>query len=59
MFVKQLLKIGNFKNVTLMLYNLEGSNREESRREGTCVCLWMIHVDVRQKSSLYCKVIIL
>ena len=30
-----------------------------SMREGTCVCLWMIHVDVWQKSSQYCKVIIL
>ena len=29
------------------------------RREGTHVCLWPIHVDVRQKPSQYCKVIIL
>ena len=29
------------------------------RREGTHVCLWPIHDDVRQKPSQYCKVIIL
>jgi len=26
------------------------------KREGTCVYLWMIHDDVWQKSSQYCKV---
>ena len=30
-----------------------------STREGTCVYLWMINVDVWQKSSQYRKVIIL
>ena len=29
------------------------------KREGPCVCLWLIHVDVWQKQSQYCKVIIL
>ena len=29
------------------------------KKEGTCVCLWLIHVDIWQKSSQYCKVIIL
>ena len=29
------------------------------RSEGTHVCLWPIHVDVWQKPSQYCKVIIL
>ena len=29
------------------------------KREGTCVCLWLIHVVVWQKQSQYCKVIIL
>ena len=28
-------------------------------KEGTCVCLWLIHVDVWQKPSLEYKVIIL
>ena len=36
----------------------EGSGRGTSRKE-THVCLWPIHVDVWQKSSQYCKVIIL
>ena len=26
-----------------------------SKREGTCVYLWLIHVDVWQKSKQYCK----
>ena len=25
------------------------------RREGTYVCLWQIHVDIRQKQAEYCK----
>ena len=29
------------------------------RREGTHICLWLIHVDVWQRPSQYCKVIIL
>ena len=29
------------------------------KREGTCVYLWLIHVDVWQKSTQYCKAIIL
>ena len=29
------------------------------RREGTHVCLWLSHVDVWQRPSQYCKVIIL
>ena len=29
------------------------------KRDGTDVYLWLIHVDVWQKSSQYCKVIIL
>ena len=29
------------------------------KREGTYVCLWLIHIDVWQKSSQYCKAIIL
>ena len=29
------------------------------RREGTHVCLWMILVDVWQRPTQYCKVIIL
>ena len=37
----------------------EGSVGEGFRREGTHVCLLPIHVDVWQKPSQYCKVIIL
>ena len=29
------------------------------KREGTYVYLWLIHVDVRQKPTQYCKVITL
>ena len=29
------------------------------RREGTCVYPWLIHIDVWQKPTLYCKAIIL
>ena len=41
--------------------NLEGWDGEGGRfkREGTYVKLWLIHTEVWQKSSQYCKVIIL
>ena len=29
------------------------------KKEGTCVYLWLIHVDVQQKLTQYCKAIIL
>ena len=29
------------------------------RREGTYVCLWLIHVDIWQKTTKFCKAIIL
>ena len=29
------------------------------KRAGTYVCLWLIHVDVQQKPTQYCKAIIL
>ena len=32
---------------------------EKFKKEGTRGCLWLIHVDIWQKPSLYCKVIIL
>ena len=42
--------------------NLEGWGGrevgEEFRKEGSHVCLWLIPVDVWQKPSQYCKVII-
>ena len=42
--------------------NLEGRGGrevgEEFRKEGSHVCLWLIPVDVWQKPSQYCKVII-
>ena len=36
----------------------EGGGREV-KREGAYVCLWPIHVDISQKLSQYCNVIIL
>ena len=41
--------------------NLEGWDEEGGgfKREGTYVYLWPIHVDVWQKPTQYCKVIIL
>ena len=29
------------------------------KREETCVCLWLIHADVWQKPTQYCKAIVL
>ena len=41
--------------------NLEGRGEEEGgggcRREGLHVCPWLIHADVQQRPSQYCKVI--
>ena len=40
----------------------DGMGRERGggyRIEGTNVCLWLVHTDVWQKPSQYCKVIIL
>ena len=57
---------GNQKSV--LCDNLEGwggvgwggeGGGGQFRREGTQVCLWPIHVDVWQKPSQYCKVIII
>ena len=55
-----------------MLYDSENSNlvlcdnieewdgvEGRFKREGTYVCLWLIHVDVLQKPTQYCKAIIL
>ena len=43
--------------------NLEGWDRWEMggrfKREGTYVYLWLIHVDVWQKTTKFCKAIIL
>ena len=43
---------------SLKAWGGEGGERV-FRREGTHVYLWLIHVDVWQKLSQYCKVIIL
>ena len=47
---------------TEALSNLGGWNRmgrwEEGSREGTYVCLWLIHVDISQKTTKFCKAII-
>ena len=43
--------------------NLEGWDGMESgrevEREGPCVFLWLVHADIGQKSTQYCKAIIL
>ena len=40
--------------------NLEGWERGgRFKREGTYVYQWLIHVDVRQKATQYCKAITL
>ena len=48
---------------SVLSFNPEEQDRREVggrfKREETCVCLWLIHVDTWQKPSLYCKVIIL
>ena len=31
---------------------------ERFKGEGTYICLWLIHADVRQKPTQYCKAII-
>ena len=33
--------------------------RGRFKREGSYVCLWLIHVDVQQKPTQHCKAIIL
>ena len=43
---------------SLEAWDGEGS-RGRFKRERTYVCLWLIHVDVWQKLSLYCKALIL
>ena len=39
--------------------NLEGWDGEEGEREGAYIYLWLIHVDVWQKPTQFCKTIIL
>ena len=62
------IAIGNFLCVAgnpkpVLCDNLEGKTGRELgggfRREGTYVCLWLIHVDVGQKPIQYCKLVIL
>ena len=51
-----------FRDTKLVLSdNLEGWDGEENgrfKREGTYVYLWLIHVDVWQKTTKFCKAII-
>ena len=39
--------------------NLEGWDRKGDGREGIYAYLWLIYVDVRQKTTKFCKAIIL
>ena len=47
----------------MLCKNLEGWDQVEMggnfKREGTYVYLWLIHVDIWQKPTQYCKAIIL
>ena len=49
------------KSNLVLCDNIEEWDGVEGRfkREGTYVCLWLIHVDVLQKLTQYCKAIIL
>ena len=42
-----------------MVKDGEGDGRGRFKREGTYVYLWLIHVDVWQKPTKFCKAIIL
>ena len=46
--------IFGFEPCEIVIQNL----KKETKREGTYVYLWLIHVDVWQKSNQYCKAII-
>ena len=39
--------------------NPEGWDGLGGGRDGTCVYLWLIHVDIQQKQTKYCKATIL
>ena len=45
--------------ICLLCDNLEGWDGVGGGREGTYVYLWLIHADVWQKPTQYCKAIIL
>ena len=46
-------------SVATQRVGMEWEVGERFKREGTYVYLWLIHIDVRQKSTQYCKAIIL
>ena len=45
--------------ICLLCDNLEGWDGVGGGREGTYVYLWLIHADVWQKPTQYCKAIVL
>ena len=45
----------DFETCEIVIQNL----KKETKTEGTYIYLWLIHVDVWQKSNQYCKAIIL
>ena len=49
----------NQGSVTTERGGMEKEVEGRLKREGTNVSLWLIHVDVWQKSTQYCKAIIL
>ena len=55
------LTASEYQHVADVCDNLEGWDRvgRRFRREGTCVHLWLIHVDVWQKPTQYHKAITL
>ena len=48
-----------FFNICRSVSELHYINKSKGKNNVTHVCLWLIHVDVWQPPSAYCKVIIL
>ena len=49
----------NWYSMTIWGAGVGGEVGEDFRREGPHVFLWLIHVDIWQRPSQYCKVMIL
>ena len=48
---------GKYPEFSKKVYNFKNGDGR-SKKEGTYIYLWLIHVDVWQKPTQYCKVII-
>ena len=58
-FALWLRKLKQCLCIYLEEWNEEGDEREVQKGGDICIYLWLIHVDVQQKLTQYCKVIIL